>query len=55
VIAAIAGKTGSADRLAELVGLSGRLGSLTTMNLPVLVLFALLGYGLYRVGLRKQH
>jgi putative OPT family oligopeptide transporter len=53
-IAAIAGKMGSADRLAEIVGLSSRLGSLTTMNLPVLVLFALLGYGLYRVGLRKQ-
>jgi len=55
VIAAIAGATGSADRLAEIVGLSSRLGAFATMNLPALVVFVLLGYGLYRVGLRRQH
>jgi putative OPT family oligopeptide transporter len=54
VIAAIAGKFGSADKLSELAGLSQALGHLATDNWPALVLFALMGFGLYRVGLRRQ-
>jgi uncharacterized oligopeptide transporter (OPT) family protein len=54
VIAAIAGKFGSADKLSELAGLSQALGHFATDNWPALVLFALWGFGLYRVGLRRQ-
>lgn len=54
VIAAIAGNFGSADKLSELVGLSQALGHFATDNWPALLLFVLMGYGLYRVGLRKQ-
>ncbi|HMA43586.1 MAG TPA: oligopeptide transporter, OPT family [Gemmatimonadales bacterium] len=54
VIAAIAGAKGSADWMSEVVGLSSRLGALATNSLPTLVLFLILGFGLYRVGLRKQ-
>ncbi len=54
VIAAVAGKFGSADKLSELAGLSRALGHFATDNWPALVLFALMGFGLYRVGLRRQ-
>jgi len=54
VIAAIAGKFGSADKLSEVAGLTHALGHFATDNWPALALFALMGLGLYRVGLRKQ-
>jgi putative OPT family oligopeptide transporter len=53
LVAAIAGAKGSADWLAETVGLAHKLGAVATSNLVALVLFALLGALLYRVGLRK--
>ncbi|HTH63657.1 MAG TPA: oligopeptide transporter, OPT family [Gemmatimonadales bacterium] len=54
VIAAIAGKFGSADKLSEIVGLSGTLGHFATDNWPAVLLFIGMGYVLYRVGLRRQ-
>lgn len=54
VIAGVAGKFGSADKLSEIVGLSQALGHFATDNWPALVLFVLMGFVLYRVGLRKQ-
>jgi hypothetical protein len=54
VVAGIAGAKGSAEWLAETVGLYHKLGAFVTSNLVALVIFALLGFGLYRVGLRKQ-
>ena len=54
VVAAIAGAKGSADWLADTVGLYHRLGGFATANLTALVLFGLLGALLYRVGLRKS-
>ena len=53
-VAAIAGKMGSAEWLAETVGLYHKLGAFSTSTIVALVIFALLGFGLYRVGLRKQ-
>ena len=44
----------AADWLAEAVGLYHTLGAFATSNIVALVIFALLGFGLYRVGLRKQ-
>jgi uncharacterized oligopeptide transporter (OPT) family protein len=54
VVAGIAGAKGSAEWLAETVGLYHKLGGFVTSNLVSLVIFAILGFGLYRVGLRKQ-
>jgi putative OPT family oligopeptide transporter len=54
VVAGIAGAKGSAEWLAETVGLYHKLGGFVTSNLVSLIVFALLGFGLYRVGLRKQ-
>jgi uncharacterized oligopeptide transporter (OPT) family protein len=54
VVAGIAGAKGSAEWLAETVGLYHKLGAFVTSNLVSLIIFALLGFGLYRVGLRKQ-
>src|SRR5438874_8949971 len=54
VVAAIAGAKGSADWLADTVGLYHRLGGFATANLTALVLFGLLGALLYRIGLRKS-
>jgi len=54
VVAGIAGAKGSAEWLAETVGLYHKLGGFVTSNLVSLIIFALLGFGLYRVGLRKQ-
>ncbi len=54
VVAGIAGAKGSAEWLAETVGLYHRLGGFVTSNLVSLIIFAILGFGLYRVGLRKQ-
>ena len=54
VVAGIAGAKGSAEWLAETVGLYHKLGGFVTSNLVALIIFALLGFGLYRVGLRKQ-
>jgi putative OPT family oligopeptide transporter len=53
LVAAIAGAKGSADWLADTVGLGHKLGAVATSNLVALVLFAALGAVLYRVGLRK--
>jgi len=54
VVAAIAGAKGSADWLVDAVGLSHALGGFATSNLVPLAVFGLLGFGLYRVGLRRQ-
>ena len=53
VVAAIAGATGSAETLARSVGLDRVLGWFATSDLVAVVLFALLGAGLYRVASRK--
>ena len=54
VVAAIAGATGSADWLAERVGLHHLLGGFATSSVVSFVLIALLAALLYRVGLRRQ-
>ena len=54
VIAAIAGAKGSAEWLADTVGLHGLLGGFATSSIVGLIVFAALGALLYRVGLRKQ-
>lgn len=54
VVAAVAGVKGSADWLVDAVGLSRALGGFATSNVVPLVIFALLGFGLYRVGLRRH-
>jgi putative OPT family oligopeptide transporter len=54
LVAAIAGAKGSADWLAETVGLYRRLGAVATSGLVSLGLFALLGALLYRIGLRRH-
>jgi hypothetical protein len=54
VIAAIAGAKGSAEWLADTVNLYHRIGAFATSNIVALVIFALLGTVLYRIGLRKQ-
>jgi uncharacterized oligopeptide transporter (OPT) family protein len=54
VVAAIAGAKGSADWLADSVGLAQRLGGVATSGLVSLLLFGLLGTLLYRIGLRRQ-
>jgi putative OPT family oligopeptide transporter len=53
LVAAIAGAQGSADWLADTVGLSHKLGAVATSGLVSLALFGLLGSLLYRMGLRK--
>lgn len=53
-VAGIAGAKGSAEWLAETVGLYHKLGGVAASNLTALVLFGLLGALLYRVGLRKS-
>jgi hypothetical protein len=54
VVAGIAGAKGSAEWLADTVALYHKIGVFATSNIVALVIFALLGFGLYRVGLRKQ-
>ncbi|MGE5144155.1 MAG: OPT family oligopeptide transporter [Acidobacteriota bacterium] len=54
VIAAIAGKFGSADKLSEIWGLTRAFGHFATDNWPALLLFCGMGIVLYRVGLRRQ-
>jgi uncharacterized oligopeptide transporter (OPT) family protein len=54
VVAAIAGATGSAEWLADTVGVYRTLGAVATSNLPAFILIGLLGALLYRVGLRRQ-
>jgi putative OPT family oligopeptide transporter len=54
VVAGIAGAQGSPEWLAETLGLYHKIGVFATSSIVALVVFALLGYGLYRVGLRKQ-
>jgi putative OPT family oligopeptide transporter len=54
VVAAIAGNAGSAEWLADKVGLYHKLGAFSTSTIVALVIFFLLGFGLYRVGQRKQ-
>jgi hypothetical protein len=54
VVAAIAGAKGSAEWLAETVGLHRVLGGFATSSIVGLVLFAVLGALLYRVGQRRQ-
>ena len=54
VVAGIAGAKGSAEWLAETVALYHKIGAFATSHTVALAIFALLGYGLYRVGLRKQ-
>ncbi|HET7250844.1 MAG TPA: oligopeptide transporter, OPT family [Gemmatimonadales bacterium] len=54
VIAAIAGKFGSADKLSEIAGLTRAFGHFATDNWPALALFVAMGIVLYRVGLRRQ-
>ena len=54
VVAGIAGAKGSAEWLADTVGLHHVLGAFATSNLVPLFVFGLLGFLLYRVGLRKQ-
>ncbi|HYL22037.1 MAG TPA: oligopeptide transporter, OPT family [Gemmatimonadales bacterium] len=54
VVAAIAGAKGSADWLADTVGLYRKLGGVATSGIVSLLLFALLGALLYRMGLRRQ-
>ncbi len=53
LVAGIAGAKGSADWLADTVGLYHVLGGVATSSLVALVLFAVLGVLLYRVGLRR--
>jgi putative OPT family oligopeptide transporter len=53
VVAGIAGAKGSAEWLADTVGLYHTIGGFATSNAVPLVIFALLGFGLYRVSLRK--
>jgi hypothetical protein len=53
-VAAIAGKAGSAEWLADKIGLYHTLGAFSTSTIVALVIFFLLGFGLYRVGRRKQ-
>jgi putative OPT family oligopeptide transporter len=53
-VAAIAGKAGSAEWLADKIGLYHMLGAFSTSTIVALVIFFLLGFGLYRVGQRKQ-
>ena len=53
VIAAIAGAKGSADWLADHVGLHHALGGLAQSSVVALVIFALLGFLLYRIGARR--
>ena len=53
-VAAIAGAKGSADWLAEAVGLYQKLGGLATSALLALLLFGIVGGVLYRVGLRRM-
>jgi putative OPT family oligopeptide transporter len=54
VVAGIAGAKGSAEWLADTVGLYHTIGGFATSNVVPLVIFALLGFGLYRVSVRKQ-
>ncbi len=54
LVAGVAGAKGSADWLADTVGLYRALGGVATSSLTALVLFALLGALLYRIGLRRQ-
>ncbi len=54
LVAAIAGAKGSADWLAETVGLYHRLGAVATSGAVSLLLFGLLGALLYGIGQRKQ-
>lgn len=54
VVAAIAGWKGSADWLANALGLQTVLGWFATSNVVAFLLFGILGLGLYRVALRKQ-
>ncbi|HEY6107712.1 MAG TPA: oligopeptide transporter, OPT family [Gemmatimonadales bacterium] len=53
VVAGIAGAKGSAEWLADTVALYHKIGVFATSNVVALLIFALLGFGLYRVGLRK--
>jgi putative OPT family oligopeptide transporter len=53
-VAAIAGAKGSADWLGETVGLYQKLGGIATSSLVALLLFAVLGGVLYRVGQRRM-
>jgi len=57
-VAAVAGwgsaRGKAADWLADAVGLYHSLGAFATSSLVSLIVFGLLGFGLYRVGLRKQ-
>ncbi|HXF96012.1 MAG TPA: OPT/YSL family transporter, partial [Gemmatimonadales bacterium] len=53
VVAAIAGAQGSADWLADQVGLHRALGWIATSDLVAVILFAALGAALYRVALRQ--
>jgi putative OPT family oligopeptide transporter len=54
VIAAIAGAKGSADWLADHVGLHHALGGFAESSVVGLIIFGLLGTLLFRIGLRKQ-
>jgi hypothetical protein len=54
VVAAIAGWKGSAEWLADAVGLYRGLGAFATSNIVPLVLLLLMGTLLYRVALRKS-
>ena len=54
VIAAIAGAKGSADWLADHLGLHHALGGFAESSVVALVIFGLLGFLLYRIGTRKQ-
>ena len=54
LVAGVAGAKGSADWLANTVGLYRALGGLATSSITALVLFAVLGTVLYRIGLRRQ-
>ncbi len=53
IVAGIAGAKGSADWLADTVGLYHTLGGVATSSIVSLILFALLGALLFRTGLRK--
>ncbi len=53
LVAGIAGAKGSADWLADTVGLYHKLGGFATSSLVALLLFGALGVLLYRVGLRR--
>src|SRR6266568_32218 len=54
VIAAIAGAKGSADWLAEHVGLHHALGGVAQSSIVALVIFTLLGVLVYRIGTRRS-